>query len=106
MAVKKSFIISDCMKLDNTGVRAARPQMGYNFKPLPAKPVSTLDIYREMIDERVSKSEDLTSVANMRKAAQWIGKGYSTAHAVDVVSKDDLKVLDAVDMYKHKIKKD
>lgn len=101
MAVKKSTIISDCMKLDNTGVKAARPQMGYDFKPLPAKPVSSLEIYREMVSENeLTKAKDVTSAANMRKAAQWIGKGYSMDHAVDVVYRDDLNVPDAVDNYK------
>lgn len=105
MAEKKSTIISDCMKLDNTGVRAARPQMGYDFKPLPAKPVSSLDIYREMLDEsELSKAKDVTSTQNMRKAAQWINKGYSTDHAVDVVYRDDLDTPDAVDRYKMTIK--
>lgn len=91
---KSSTIYSENPKMDNTGIRTKSPEFGYLGTKVGGKTVTGGKLYMEAIDESSSKKAALTSTQNLRKAAGYVGQGYSCDHAVDVVSRE---VLDTED---------
>ena len=88
MATKQSTIYSTNPKMDTSGISASTSRMGHDMKPLPARKVAGGELYLEAIDEAGSKVNASTSKANMKKAANLVGQGYSVDHAVDIVARE------------------
>lgn len=88
MATKPYTLYSDNPKMDESGITAKRDIFGYMGQKVGSKTVTGGKLYMEAVSESSSKKMALTSKANLKKAAKYVGQGYGCDHAIDIVSKE------------------
>lgn len=92
MATKSFTIFSTNPKMDTSGVRAKMPQMGYDLRSLPPKEITGGKLYMKALreEENLNKTQTITNIPKLKKAAKLVNGGTSPYVAMEIVGGEQL----------------